>query len=308
MALLQEKAWARMTAATYRTQLQCYLEFAQLLNKCAVPVSNDVLLFYVIYLVKVRKFTFASVRQYLNTVTHIKLFPDPVDGNNHLNNLLRGIKRELGAAQTPVDAITQSLLSRIQTTMNIKTMEDLSFWCACLIAFYRLLRPNNITSRDAFDSTTDLCRTDLTYCAWGYLLTLRHTKTIQFREREVTVCLPKTYTSNALCPAVQAYLGVTVSADPLGPLSLMQNGRALTYNCFSQKSSTALSQTGVVNYNIRGHSLRRGGACWLSKLGVSLEDIKSVGYWSSSAVHRYIDPDFRRQLSIVQQFGKTLCV
>lgn len=305
---LKEKAWASSTMSTYKAQLNCYIDFCAKVNKESVPVGAETVQLYVTYLVRVRQFTYASVRQYLNVLTQLHRFeglPDPIPNNVQLQHLLRGVKRDLGVAQTPVDAISPSVLLSIRATLNLSVTDDLCFWCACLVAFYGLLRPINITCT-SHDRTKDLCRSDVIPCSWGYLLVLRRTKTVQFREHTVSVCLPRV--NHELCPvtALHALLVATNHADPLGPLFLLSNGHCLSYSVFRQRLSAALSNAGIQNHCIKGHSFRRGGATWLSKLGVAVDDIKSIGLWASGAVNRYIEPGFERKLAIMQKFGSSL--
>ena len=61
-----------------------------------------------------------------------------------------------------------------------------------------------------------------------------------------------------------------------------------------------------IQARLSGHSFRRGGATWLSRLGVPLDIIKQLGYWSSDAVARYIEPNFSQKVSVMQSFGKSL--
>lgn len=120
--------------------------------------------------------------------------------------LFQGIKRELGTAQFHVDSITPSHLLRMRSFLDFSSVEDLGFWCACLIAFYGLLRPGTIAITGPFETSKNVRRVDLMPCSWGYLLCLRHTKTIQFRERELNVILFQV--NGEMCPAsaLQAYL------------------------------------------------------------------------------------------------------
>ena len=48
------------------------------------------------------------------------------------------------------------------------------------------------------------------------------------------------------------------------------------------------SRAGVNVPNLGSHSLRRGGATWLSSIGVPLEAIKDRGDWRSSCVEKYV--------------------
>ncbi|KAK6168174.1 hypothetical protein SNE40_022052 [Patella caerulea] len=219
--------------------------------------------------------------------------------------LLMGVKRELGLAQIPVDVITPDILFKIKSVLSFNKVFDHAFWCACLTAFFGLLRPGNVTAASTFDPNKDLRRTDLLLCSWGYLLSLRYSKTVQFREKEITVCLPRI--DNPLCPAkaFDTSLDRTTSADPLGPLFIVDNSTCLTYRGFSSKLHEVLSFAGVPNSNIKGHSFRRGCATWLHRIGIPKDTIKAIGYWSSEAVMRYIDTDFSHKVHTMTAFGES---
>lgn len=111
-----------------------------------------------------------------------------------------------------------------------------------------------------------------------------------------------------MCPAsaLQAYLHLTRGADLFGPLLLTGKCSVFTYSIFRQKLYSILVQAGIDDSNIKGHSFRRGGATWLSRIGVPVDQIKAIGYWSSDAVLRYIDPHFSNLLDTMVLFGKSL--
>lgn len=203
--------------------------------------------------------------------------PDPILHDFQLKYLLMGVKRELGRAQTPVDSVTPRHLLTVRSLLDCSSIADLPFLCACLIAFYGLLRPGNVAITGPFDQSKRVRRIDLMPCSWGYLLCLWHTKTVQFRERELHVILPQV--NGDLCPATafQAYLHLTSGADLLGPLLLTETATA-TYSIFRQKLHSILTQAGIDDSNIKGHSFRRGGATWLSHIGVPVDQIKVIGY------------------------------
>lgn len=306
---LKRKAWANSTTSTYRTHMKTYLDFCDHISVPPLPATSKTLQLYATYLAKVKCFKFCSIQQYLNIIPHMhKLcdLPDPIPEDYQLKYLLMGIKRELGTAQFPVDSITPSHLLRMRSFLDFSSVEDLGFWCACLIAFYGLLRPGTIAITGPFETSQHVRRVDLMPCSWGYLLCLRHTKTIQFRERELNVILPQV--TGEMCPAsaLQAYLHLTRGADLFGPLLLTGKGSVFTYSFFRQKLHSILVQAGIDDSNIKGHSFRRGGATWLSRIGVPVDQIKAIGYWSSDAVLRYIDPHFSNLLDTMVLFGKSL--
>ncbi|KAK6169731.1 hypothetical protein SNE40_020724 [Patella caerulea] len=205
---------------------------------CELPANSLQLQLYIVYLANVKHLRYNSIIQYLNIVPHIhKLagYPNPLPGDYRIELLLRGLKRELGVAQTPVAAITPQMLLAIKHCLNFNLLLDTAFWCACLIAFYVMLRPANVTVKGIFNPDFDLQQIDLLPCSWGFLLCLRKTKTIQFRERQLEVILPRI--NNALCPvmALQKLKLLNPAEDPFSPLIVVAQGRALTYSVFSSK-------------------------------------------------------------------------
>ncbi|XP_065938726.1 uncharacterized protein [Magallana gigas] len=306
---LKRKAWANSTTSTYRTHMKTYLDFCDHISVPPLPATSKTLQLYATYLAKVKCFKFCSSQQYLNIIPHMhKLcnLPDLIPEDYQLKYLLMGIKLELGSAQFTVDSITPSHLLRMRSFIDFSSVEDLGFWCACLIAFYGLLRPGTIAITGPFETSQHVRRVELMPCSWGYLLCLRHTKTIQFRERELNVILPQVTWEMCPASAVQAYLHLTRGADLFGPLLLTGKGAVFTYSIFRRKLHSILVQAGIDDSNIKGHSFRRGGATWLSRIGVPVDQIQSIGYWSSDAVLRYIDPHFSNLLDTMVLFGKSL--
>lgn len=73
-----------------------------------------------------------------------------------------------------------------------------------------------------------------------------------------------------------------------------------------QNSRLAFKRAGVNHSLIKGHSFRRGGETWLSKMGVPMDMIKSIGWWASDAVYRYVDSNFDVKLLTMKRFGNSI--
>ena len=158
---LKRKAWASSTAATYRTHMKSYMDFCDQISVPPLQATSETLQLYVTYLAKVKCFKFCSIQQYLNIIPHMhKLcdLPDPIPQDYQLKYLLMGVKRELGTAQSPVDTVTPSHLLRIRSLLDCSSIADLAFWCACLIAFYGLLRPGNVAITGRFEPSKHVRR------------------------------------------------------------------------------------------------------------------------------------------------------
>ena len=123
-------------------------------------------------------------------------------------------------------------------------------------------------SSGKFDSSKQHTKADFRVFPWGTLITIRWSKTIQFRERVVEIplpCIPR----SRLCPTTaiihafsftpdsQAFNWVpTPSSDP----------QIFTYALFLRKPRDHLSLVDIDPTLYAGHSFRRGGRLLLISL------------------------------------------
>lgn len=91
-----------------------------------------------------------------------------------------GVNREFGRAQAPVNTMKPSHLLRIRSLLDCSSSADLAFWRARLIAYYIFFHPDNVAVTESFETSQHARCIDLMPSFWGYLLSLRHAKTIQF--------------------------------------------------------------------------------------------------------------------------------
>lgn len=212
---------------------------------------------------------------------------------------LKGVRRIKG--DTPKKRklpITIDILIKMSQQMDPASAADASFWAAVTTAFFCLLRKGNITATSKAGAERDLQaarRADLRWSAaeGGYTLTLRATKTIQYRERELKLSLP-ILGDPRICPtrAMRRYLHASAAATSE---LLMQSPEAaggwapLTYAVFLEKLKATLRQAGVNPDAYAGHSLRRGGATWALSIGIPVPAIKAMGDWKSDAYLAYCE-------------------
>ena len=97
--------------------------------------------------------------------------------------------------------ITPSILLCLHATLTFTSSLDSSFWVICLVAFYGLFGKSHLlpVSEKTFDPSKQLTKSDFRFFPWGTLITIRWSKTIQFRERVVDIPLPY-IPGNRLCP------------------------------------------------------------------------------------------------------------
>lgn len=141
-----------------------------------------------------------------------------------------------------------------------------------------------------------LRRRDLEFTDYGFCLTLHSSKTIQYRERIVKIPVVEAPNS-ALCPVrwLRIYLNI-FRAAPSAPLFILpKTNCALSYQFFSSKLKHVLVKCGIKG-KYSTHSLRRGSASYLSRLGLPLHDIKTYGDWKSLSFLLYLSSDVSSQL------------
>ena len=145
-----------------------------------------------------------------------------------------------------------------------------------------MLRKSNLLVKSArsFDASQQLLRSDFTFYSWGGLVTIRWSKTIQFRERVVR--LPLSFVAHSpLSPvtAVTRAMHFTRQASPDSQdfaflrspdLVLMH----VSYPFFLKKLRAILSAIELSAKDYACHSFRRGGASFAVQSGVPVELIK----------------------------------
>ena len=239
-----------------------------------IPVQAPHLLQYAAFLA--RSLKPQSVRGYLNIIgiLHKEFgFPNPLIDNWPLKSLLTGNKRPVGAPPNQKLPITEATLLRLHSTLNFTLSFDSSFWTICLVAFFGMFRKAHLLpiSSGKFDSCKQLTISVFRFFSWGTLITIRWSKTIQFRKRVVEIplpCIPRsrlcptTAIIHAFCftpstPDSQAFNWVpTPSSDP----------QIFTSALFLRKPRDHLSLVGIDPTLYAGHSFRRGGRLLLISL------------------------------------------
>lgn len=172
----------------------------------------------------------------------------------------------------------------------------MQIWAACLAMFFGLLRRSNVvpSGPQAFDPTKHLRRSDLAFTTAGAVVTLRWSKTIQFRERIRRIPLPwKKH--HPLCPTQALFNAYHLSegAPWEGPAFVFREGggfTTLTPDHIVSAVRHALTLVGVESQAYAGHSFRRGGATWAYECNVPIKTIRQLGEWASSAYTKYVLP------------------
>ena len=124
-----------------------------------------------------------------------------MDDNWKLQSLIKGIKKEHGTRVNQKLPITPQILLDIRRKIDLSVPFWISFWSACLVAFYGFLRKSNIFYDSSLPpkSQKHLCRGDFIWHQDNLIIRIRQSKTIQFRERYLDLPLPSK-PEHPLCP------------------------------------------------------------------------------------------------------------
>ena len=192
--------------------------------------------------------------------------------------------------------ITPSVLLDIKKTLDFTEPFDVVFWAACLVAFFAFFRKSTLVPKSkACTYEKSLRLGDITFNDDVLaVLNVRHTKTIQFKERVLEV--PFVAAPGSALDPVES-LRKAVSCIPARflhenpPLfAFEKNGRLdyVVYSSFISRLKSSLISAGYDASSYIGHSFRRGGASFSFEIGLPAYLIKLRGDWRSNCYERYI--------------------
>lgn len=274
-----------------------YLRFCLYFGRTPIPASTQTILLYAAFLA--RSLSAGSIPSYMNIIRLLHLeqgLQNPLD-NWQLRALMKGINRRIGRPPHQKLPITLDILHRVRSHLNMNNSLQATFWAACLVAFFAFLRKSTLLPKSEYtiDMKKCLCVKDVKLSDSMISLCVRHTKTIQFGQRELNVPIAAIPGSD-LCPVTA--VSRMLSHIPRGTLSedttvfcyIGVGGeiRPLTHSMFTKLLRMYLKAINVDVNQYSGHSFRRGGCSYAFKLGISPTLIKMRGDWKSNAYERYV--------------------
>ena len=236
---------------------------------------------------------------------------NPLVNNWYLNSILKGLRRHKGDGVSQKLPITDVILHGILAVLNLNNPFDVCFWAACLVAFFPFFRKSNllVPSPSQFNPAKHLCVSDVCFSPRGAILSVRWSKTIQYKQRTLYIPLPH-ISGSPFCPSSALLLCTSVLSKASDPLPLFsypsrQGFQPITYSMFITHLRLCLRKLGLNPSLYSGHSFRRGGASFALQCGIPTEWIKLQGDWSSDAYQRYLDPSFDLRLQLATIMGNS---
>ena len=199
---------------------------------------------------------------------------------------LLGIRRLGQPARASRHPLSFQDLQSMYLGVNTLLPLDLSFWAAVALAFRGLLRKSHYTY-----SHHTLVWQDVSLYPDHITIRIRSSKTDQFSaycHRILLNTSPGSFLHPVFWIGELARVQKPLESDYLirvpSPLGLAP----LSYRWFNYKLKSLATTIGLDPQLISSHSLRHGGASFMSAQGSSLLDIRARGGWASSAVFHYL--------------------
>ena len=212
-------------------------------------------------------------------------------------------------------AVTPEILRNIYQLLNLRLPLHSALWALSLVAFFTFLRKSNLVVNQVNSISPKVpLLSDLDLQAGSATITIRATKTIQFKQRCLVIPLPFIRDS-PLCPvtALKNHLEVNklTHEDASKPLFSVFTDRAsnhvpLTYANFSAFIKRATKLLGLDSRQFSPHSFRRGGATFAFSCSVPAELIQHLGDWRSDAYLVYLDMSTGQKLQATSAMAQRI--
>ena len=278
--------------------------FCTYYKRVAVPANVDTLVCFAEFMSFTAgyhhiKHLFASVRL-LHDIYNVEF----IQSDFRVDAALQSLKRKLKKTPLQVLPIDPKILTSMALFLDFNKPEDQAFWASVLVGFFCMFRKKSLVpkSRLAFDPHTELSRRKVAVYHQENIAFIyaNFSKTNQFCERDIV--LPLIGNPQSLLNPVVA-LNQLFSKNPADlddpAFTYIQNGRkcCITYQMFTSKLKKLLFLAGFNPKLYSGHSLRRGGACWLYSQGGDHLMIRYAGDWASDTCMPYVWLDVNQRLA-----------
>ena len=296
----REDSVADSTKKARRMQWKAYEKACNKYKWDPYNCSVDQACLYVTFLAE--RLAYTSIVAYYNAVVYMLVCKglDPTRMSNPiLRSTLEGIARVKGREEKGKDPILPIHLKKVATVVNLNCPIELLTFVTMLVLFRTLLRVSHVVC-----SSHTLTRADVKFNGAGMLLAIRSSKTISKggRVEYMPVLFAK---EKEICAVfwLKKFLSLFPRSHEDQLLSL--DGKKFTYNVFRVNLKKLLSKAGVVG-DYASHSLRRGGATFMSMSSCTIAEIKARGGWKSNCVFRYIRQPLSHRLSVEKKVVKEL--
>lgn len=289
---LLEASLSQNTWKTYENGIGLFLKFRQefSLNEIWPPPVNH-LASFIAYLAY-NSYSASTARAYISSLSFSLKYQDLQDTTQSfiVKQMLKGMSRLHGTIDLRLP-ITIDMMLRFPNALShvcSSRYEAVMFNAAFSLAFSALLRVGEFTCINITDSSKIIQFSDVQLQDFDKSITinLKYSKTDQIGKSCIIHIKSDTVFPFSAYLAVKEFLQFRPAFD--GPLFCHLNKMYLSRRQFLSVLHSSLKFLGYKTEQFNTHSFRIGAATFLSKLGLSDDEIKRRGRWSSNSYQRYI--------------------
>lgn len=283
------------------SQWRCYKRYCQRFKLAVVPCDDDQLSLYCSFMSEY--LSYASIVSYCQSVIfwhkYFGLVP-PSTSSPEVQFTLLGVKRIGPLGPKPREPFMPNHLRAIHEVLDLTSMKSALFWASVLLMFRTLLRVSHVTP-----SPHTLGARDFVFKDWGVIVNVSTSKTSQYRGGKIS--LPVASISQAdFCPVFWVRRCIDrLHRLPEDLMFAVPSSYGFSYSTYNKFFQSTVESAAISEY-LTPHSLRKGGATYLSSMGVPLDQIRSRGQWKSDSIFRYLQLPLRDRISKEKIFSSSL--
>ena len=308
MDVIRLHAFAPNTLKTRRSQWTKYHDFCDKLSIPALPVLPETVC---IFLADIGdNLSYSTINNYISALNVLgKMYDHTLDLRQDygVKLLQKGFKRLKGDYSSPKDPLLPDDLKKLCPFVDHSDQVQFTIWIIIVLAFRTLLRKSHFVSSSDEDHEHLLRAGDISFETWGCKLSINSSKTIQFKERTLTI--PVSWSAPPLCAAtlVRDYLNRYPRASSEFLFTLPRSGLPfpVPYNLALDYLKRWCSKA-KLDKDIGFHSLRRGAATYMNSLRVDLLSIQRAGDWRSLCVLKYLSINFDQRREVESKVSSSL--
>lgn len=182
MVELRKHAWAASTSKTRDSQWAKYQKFCIRVDIPFLPITCDNVCIFLLHLA-LQGLCYTTINNEVSAlVMFAKLYGCPVDIRSDfgVNLTLKALRRLLGDQSTSKDELYPLDLYKIYTQVDRNNELEWATWVGIVFLYRTLLRKGHVFFGE-FNSNL-LKRSSVRFTHYGFLVSLRSSKTIQYRE------------------------------------------------------------------------------------------------------------------------------
>ena len=289
---------AQSTLRNRTIQWNCYRRFCETYDfdpyPCSVPQAG----LYATYLSQYM--LHSSITTYILAVVffhNINGYTPPSLTDHRLRATLKGIQNRQSIPKRQKDPLHPRQLMEIYRVLKRSCDMEMVVWCAMLFLFRTLLRVSHV-----INSPHMLRGKDLNFTEEGVIVEVRSSKTRKSFQKPQVIPLVEA-SKKELCPV--SHLKKLFRIKEIGqndPVFYTKDKSGITYAQFHNVFNELISRAGIRG-DFATHSLRRGGATFMSTIKCSVQEICTRSNWPSDCVYEYLAPQLEEDLGVDWKFA-----